>query len=233
MDPVESKREVLTIGLTLQEFARVACSFDREDAEVDNLPAARAALEVVGHRRLGCLVVRYPLPDMVLPAFLKEVRGGPCRHSPLLLLAPAERVREARRYLGRGANRVLSLDDAATDADTLRLALTDLVNVAPRRRREIIAQLRFEEGGVPDWLLCRSVNASTSGVLLATQRQLAPGTLVDFELALPQARPIVGRAEVARNTLSGRERVRGVGLRFLSFSDGAERVYKALLNGAP
>ena len=55
-----TKQAILAVGLSPEEFARVARAFDRRKAEVDNLRAARSALEVIVRRPVDGLIVRYP-----------------------------------------------------------------------------------------------------------------------------------------------------------------------------
>jgi uncharacterized protein (TIGR02266 family) len=223
----DGKRRILTVGLTVEEYARIALVFDEGVFEVDRFPGAKGALDLIRDVRVEVLLVRYPLPDMVLPPFLQTVRHGPCRRSPVLLLADGDRCQEAQRYVGRGANRVLSLDSSP---GALHSTLSSLLDVAPRKSRHFIAQLKFESGDGEDWILCRSENSSASGVLLATDRQLPRGTRVHFELTLPTVeRPVKGEAEIARLTVVGRERVRGMGLRFLSFAGDSREIYEDFL----
>ncbi len=223
----DGKRRILTVGLSIEEYARIALVFDEAVFEVDRFPGGQGALELIARARVEVLLVRYPLPDMVLPPFLQTVRHGPCRRSPVLLLADGERCREAARHLGRGANRVLSLDSSP---GALHSTLSSLLDVAPRKSRHFIAQLRFKSGDDEDWILCRSENSSASGVLLATDRRLPRGTRVDFELTLPTVeRPVIGQAEITRLTIPGRERVKGMGMRFLSFAGDSQEVYEDYL----
>ena len=67
-------------------------------------------------------------------------------------------------------------------------------------------------------------------MLLATERRLPRGTRVDFELTLPTVdRPVTGQAEITRLTIPGRERVQGMGMRFLSFAGDSQEVYEEYL----
>ena len=55
----------------------------------------------IGITRNGILqlLVRYPLPHTAVRPFLRAVRHGPCRRSPVLLLADGNRCTEAQRYV--------------------------------------------------------------------------------------------------------------------------------------
>ncbi len=223
------RRRVLTVGLGVEEFVQVAPCLDSQHFDVDRFPTTRGALELVACHVIDVLLVRFALHDASLRAFLQAVRdkSSPCRHSPLVLLARGDELPEARRYLGRGANRVLDLDG---DRQKLQDTVARLLRVAPRKNCEFIAQLEIKNGHSRDWVLCRSLNGSATGVLLETDRRIPTGTLVNFEFTLPAiAKPVTGRGEVIRHTLAERESTHGIGLRFLSFGKDSQRFYEQYL----
>lgn len=225
------KRRILTIGLSVEEFDLVAPCLDPGNFDVDRFPSAHGALELIACHAVEVLLVRHPLPGMDLEPFLRAVRdpGSPSRRSPLLLLTPRRQLADAEGWVGRGANRVVAIDG---DAQALQATVTDLLDVAPRKPCNFIAQLRIRTGHDDDWILCRTCNGSASGVLLETDRRVPPGTRVEFEFTLPSFdRPIVGRGEVTRHTLEGRDPVAGMGMRFLSFAGDSGRSFQEFLNG--
>lgn len=227
--PPKRKQRVLTVGLSVEEFDLVAPCLDRDEFDVDRFPSTRGALELVTRQKVDVLLVRYTR-SRELEAFLRAVRArdSPCRRSPLLLLAGARQLAAAERHIGRGANRVV---DLGGDAETIQSTVAGLLGVAPRKSLRFIAQLKIRVGKHNDWILCRTANGSTTGVLLETDRVLPIGTRIEFEFTLPAvAKPIVGRAEVTRHTLEGRDPVRGMGLRFLSFAGRSRRRYDEYLN---
>ncbi len=221
-------RRVLTVSLSVEEFDLVAPLLAGEEFEVDRFPSAQGALELLAVHFIEVLLVRYPLPGMDLKAFLRAVRdeSSPCLSSPLLLLANRKQLAAAESYLGRGANRVVCLDD---EREVVQAVVSGLLDVAPRRECQLAQfKIRTDAGG--EWVLCSPENASTTGVLIETDQQLPTGTLVDFELMVVEVPwPIVGRGEVTRHTLEGRDRVRGMGLRFLSFEGDSARLYQEFL----
>ncbi len=225
------KRRVLTVGLSVEEFDLVAPCLDVGVFDVDRFPSARGALELVACHTVDVLLVRHPLPDLDLEAFLGAVRdaGSPCRQSPLLLLTPGRQLADAESYLGRGANRVGAVDG---ESRTLQATVSELLDVAPRKPCRLIAQLRVRIGGDDEWILCRTCNGSASGMLLETDRRLPAGTQVDFELSVPTVdRPIAGRGLVTRHTLEGRDPVGGIAMRFLAFAGDSRRAYDSFLSG--
>ncbi|MEM7351716.1 MAG: PilZ domain-containing protein [Acidobacteriota bacterium] len=209
---------------------QVAPWLDRQEFQVDRFPSAEGAIEIVSRQLIDALLVRYELPDSDLESFLAAVRdrSSPCRRSPLLLLSHPKSLAAANSYIGRGANRAMPLNG---DHKTIQATLCSLLNVAPRRACRCIAQLEVKIGQQRDWILCRTRDGSTSGMLLETDQKIPTGTRVDFELTLPAIdEPVVGRGEIARQTLEGREPFPGLGLRFLTFVGDSRRSYEAFLN---
>lgn len=226
-----SKRRILTVGLSVEEFDLVAPCLDPDTFDVDRFPSARGALELIACHAVDVLLVRHPLPGIDIRSFLLAVRkaGSLCRRSPLLLLTLTRHLADAKSYIGRGANRMVALDG---DRQALQATVTGLLDVAPRKACRCIAQLKVRVGREGGWILCRTRNCSASGVLLETDRRVPTGTGVDFELTLPAVeRPIVGRGEVTRHTLADRDPVVGMGMRFLSFAGDSQRSFQKFLNG--
>ena len=223
------RRNVLVVGVDREEFNRVAPFLDRDSFELDRFPSAQGALELIAHVPFEVLVVRFPPPDIELERFLGEVRaeGRPCQRSPLLLLADETSENEAQRYIGRGANRVVTLGDSEGEIQTI---MSSLLNVAPRKAARFLTRLQVKLGGARDMILCQTENISASGMLIQTDKRYEKGTKIELEFTLPDDhRPIVGVAEVMRATTIGREEIAGLGVRFLSFSGDSQRRYLAFL----
>ena len=193
------RRNVLVVGVSAQEYARFAPMLQRNAFEVDRFPGPAGALELIGHVAFEVLIVRFPLPEVDIYAFLQRVRSesSPCLRSPLLLLASPTDLEEAESFVGKGANRVLGLE---TGVEDIQGAVSQLLNVAPRKAARFIARLEIKLGGAKDMILCQTENISESGMLLKTDRRYDKGTRIHFEFALPDdQRPIVGIAEVVHN----------------------------------
>jgi hypothetical protein len=72
-------------------------------------------------------------------------------------------------------------------------------------------------------MACRTVNISTSGMLLDVSHSFRPGTLLSFELTLPGLhQPLRGRARVVRRTAQPIEPFAGVGVTFAAFEESNE-----------
>jgi len=221
-------RNILVVGVSADEFARVAPFLNRNGFDVDRFPGAEGALELLAEVAFEAVVVRFPLLDMALDQFLGTVRmaGSPCRHAPLVLLA-AEDGQDAEAYIGHGANRVVQLEASRSSIQT---EVSSLLNVAPRKSARFMTRLEVSLGGAKDMLQCQTANISETGILLITDHRYERGTEVNLEIGLGgDPRPIVAVAEVVRRTLVGRDQVSGLGLRFLSFAGDSQRRFQAFL----
>lgn len=227
----DQRRNVLVVGVDQEEFDRVAPFLERETFDVDRFPSGEGALDLVSQVSFEVLIVRFPLRDMELRAFLESVRSAAsaCLRSPLLLLATNGVYEEAQSFIGRGANRVVPLEDSEAQ---IQNAVSQLLNVAPRKAARFVARLEIKLGGAKDMILCQTENISATGMLINTERRYELGTKIHFEFPLPEDhRPIIGVAEVVRHTNSGRDAVAGIGLRFLSFAGDSQRRFNAYLKG--
>lgn len=226
----ENRRNVLVVGVSPGEFDRVTPFLGREAFEVDRFPSAAGSLELTTRVPFEVLLVRFPLPDMDLYEYLQAIRrdGSPCQRASILLLAEGGRDEEAASYIGRGANRVIKLEDTNGNIQSL---ISSLLSVAPRKAARFLARLEIKLGGAKDMILCQTENLSSTGMLIKTDKRYDVGTRINFEFALPEdERPIAGIAEIMRHTMIGRDKVGGIGLRFLSFAGDSQRRFEAYLN---
>ncbi len=172
------------------------------------------------------LVVSHPLKSAPTDGFLSAVRHpeSPCRSSGVVLVAGERWRRDAERYLGRGANRVMPLDQVG---QSLSGVLQPLLRVPPRAELRLPVRLCVEGGARLRKVICETVNVSMHGALLRVPHSLPPGTEVRFEIFLLEAGRVLGTARVVRQTAQRREPYPGIGVEFLGFDRGGE----ALLEG--
>lgn len=221
-------RNILVVGVSPEEFGRVAPFLDREGFDIDRFPGAEGALDLLAAVSFETVIVRFPLLDMPVDDFLGAVRakGSACRRSPLVLLA-AENGEDAEAYIGHGANRVVDLEDTMHE---IQRQVSSLLHVAPRKSVRFVTRLEVKIGGAKDMMLCQTENISETGMLVTTDKRYDLGTKIHMELTLEgDSRPIVAVAEVVRHTLAGRDKVGGLGLRFLSFAGDSQRRFQAFL----
>jgi hypothetical protein len=210
-------------------FEKVAPLLDREEFDVDRFPRAAAALELVANVAVDVLLVGFPLPDLAIERFLDAVRdaSSPCRRSPLLLLAHRDELEEAGRLVGRGANRVVAVEESAA---RLQSEVSSLLAVAPRRGLRTMVRMMVNIGEGAALEMSQSENLSETGMLVHSSANYPLGARVSFEFHLGgDMVPIRGDGEVVRHTTGGREAVRGIGIRFVSFErDGLARLQRFL-----
>lgn len=227
----KNRRNILAIGLTADEFNRVAPFLARDTFEVDRFPSAAGSFELTDEVAFEVLLVRYPLPDMDLSEFLQGVRreGNPNLRASIVLVSPQSSVGEAESFIGKGANRAVSLEEADGKIQSM---ISGLLNVAPRKEARFLARMEIKiGGGTKDMIICETENLSKSGMLLKTDRRYERGTRIQFEFELPNDhRPIVGVAEIMRSTMIGRDRVGGLGVRFISFAGDSQRRFQSYIS---
>lgn len=180
-----------------------------------------AALRFASHGRYDALVVSHPLEAAPTAGFLRAVRDpdSPCRASGLVLVAQERWRRDAEAYIGRGANRVLRLDQLPRE---LPATLQPLLRIPPRSPLRL--PVRLEVAGHPllRRTLCETVNVSMHGALLRVPHTVPPGTDVRFQLFLPGAAPVFGEGRIVRQTAQGREPYPGIGVEFTGFDRGSK-----------
>jgi DNA-binding NtrC family response regulator len=226
----QNRRNVLAIGLSSDEFDRVAPFLARDSFEVDRFPSAVGSFEITNEVPFEILLTRFPLPDMELYDFLQGVRSGknPNQKTSIVLLAADGKIDEAKSFVGRGANQVIGLEEADGQ---IQSTISNVLNVAPRKDARFMARMEIKVGDAEEMLVCQTENMSVSGMLMRTDRRYEKGTKVQFEFSLPNDhRPVVGIAEIMRHTMIGRDKISGVGVRFLSFAGDSQRRFQSYID---
>jgi CheY-like chemotaxis protein len=227
------RRSVLAVNVDQDLYDKVSPLLNRTEFEVDRFPRASAALDLVSRVPVDVLLVGYPLPDVSTQSFLDSIRaeGAPCRQSPLLLLAHRDQLAEARRFLGRGVNRVVAVEESA---EQLQREVSELLAVAPRSSLRLMVRMVVNIGDGASLELAQSENLSETGMLVRTGEVYPIGSRLNFEFHLGGNHlPIRGAGEVVRHTTPDREQVRGMGIRFVSFErDGLPRLQRYLREGS-
>lgn len=164
------------------------------------------------------IVVRLPLPGVGLGVLLSSIRSKDacCRGAGLVVLTPKEDRGAVEKLIGRGVNRVLL--DSATPGEILE-TLKEVLGAAKRVSLRLPVQLEVTLPAGDSMAFCQTENLSESGMLLRGIQHYPLGTRFSFELQIPGTdRCLEGVAEVTRTTDSGRERVEGLGARFVELN---------------
>jgi hypothetical protein len=147
--------------------------------------------------------------------------GLPAHRTHVVLVAPPERIEEARACVGNGVDAVVSA--AATPEEFARV-LHEILGAPPRVgiRAPVRVEVSLEEG--PSLAFRQTENLSATGMLIRTPRALPVGTEVCFRLDLPGTRSAIeGRAQVVRHVLDAdTQTVLAAGLRFVAFKGDAD-----------
>ncbi len=223
------RRNVLAVNVDTELFDKLAPLLHREEFDIDRFPRAGAALELISRVPVDVLLIGYPLPDIATQELLDAVRSAssPCRQSPLLLVAHGDQLAEAKRFIGRGANEVVAVEESA---ELLQAAVSRLLAVAPRSSLRVMVRIVVNIGEGAALEMAQSENFSETGMLVRTGEPYPMGSRLSFEFHLGGDRlPIRGEGEVVRQTTPGRESLRGIGIRFVSFErDGLLRLQRYL-----
>jgi CheY-like chemotaxis protein len=234
-----TRRRILTVGVTSDEHRHATPFLDREHFEVDRFPGPDGALELLRDVPIDIVLVRYPLPAKDMGDFLRELRSNASmsRRGSVVILSESAHATDAQRFVGQGANKVVGLE---VDPAEIQVTVAGLLQVAPRRETRFLARLEtcLTEAGKPQLTASGNVvlglvrNTSASGLLVETEYLSPVGTVLGFEVSLPNARrPIRGEAEVVRHARPDRERLVGMGMRILGFEGSDGDAYTAYLNG--
>jgi hypothetical protein len=224
-----AQRNTLAVALQSEVFESVARVLRANQFHAEHEATATNALETASLLSFDAILAGYPLPDMPMQAFLDAVRreDSPCRSAGLILLVGRDSIEETRGFVGRGANRVLTIDEFLVSLPHVLLRLLEVPPRVALRRR-----LRLEVSLSPSTthVTCQSENISTTGMLIRTDRSYPIGTQLGFELALPgDSSPLRGYAVVVRHTMADREPVSGFAVQFASFAGNDKERFETLL----
>lgn len=227
MDAVQ--RSALVVGIEPKVFEKISKILKVSDFLSDSSEMGKVALESISFLPFDAIVAAFPLPDMPVPQFLDALRAkdSPCRQSAVILLAAPGTLPDAEALLGKGANRVLSVEELDDD---FAHELSRLLEVPPRFPMRTVSRLKVQLSWGTSHTMCQTENISAHGMLIKTDHPYPVGTQMAFELAVPgDAEPVRGYAVVVRQTQKKRERTSGVGVRFSSFESGDKKRFEALL----
>ena len=221
--------KLLIVGAETPALQRVVPLLLRADFTASRVPRADDAAELLAGQAFDLVIVRVPVSGMPLDELLGQVRDpkGLNRDAGVLLLAEPETIAEVRSLLGRGVNRVVSLEGPS---DRLLLAVADLVLVPPRLAVRTLVQLELWVAHGPVRSLTLTRDLSATGMFVQAGDEFPIGTRLRFELSLPgDDEPIRGEVEVVRRASADEAKAGGIGVRFLSFQDDGRRRLDACL----
>ena len=217
---MESGRKLLMVGFERATKGCVDESLAPLGHRLVTVGSGAAALRLTFRRRYDALLVSHPMAGAPTSGFLHAVRNpeSPCRTSGLVLLTTEKWRREAESYVGRGANRVLAMEEVP---EALPEVLRPLFQVAPRFAMRIPSRIEVIGQAFPRRVICETVNISTTGMLLRVPHSVPPPTELRFELFMPGLEHAIrGEIRVVRQTCQGREPYPGIAVTFCGFEGG-------------
>jgi ActR/RegA family two-component response regulator/Tfp pilus assembly protein PilZ len=222
---VKTKSSVLVAGIRPGPFKTLAPVLRRHKLEVVRVASPEKSVDLARSKRFDLVIFdaeprKASLEDVV--ALIRD-RRSESRSSSILVLAEYRSVDAARTLVGHGVNRVMLLDDPPALIDQ---QMAQLLHIAPRAGVRLPTRLRTSVADRREEVLCEIVNISISGLLVETDAQFEVGEQVVVSIYTEDRdHPIVAKAEVVRRTMTGRDKINGFGIRFLSFAaDGKLRI---------
>ncbi|MFI5142410.1 MAG: PilZ domain-containing protein [Thermoanaerobaculales bacterium] len=225
------RQTLLILGTETPALHRIVPILRRADFDTYQAVGSEEALELLQDVRFDLIIVRYPLTGVPLAELVARLReaGSAGRHASLLLLADISAVGEVASFLGRGVNRVVSID---APSERLLEAVADLLSAEPRRTLRAVIQLDIRVEGGQERTLTLVENVSPTGLLVRGCREFPIGSRLRFELLFPDGgEPARGELEVVRHTDRERERVDGFGARIVTFTGDGEQRLRSFLDG--
>jgi hypothetical protein len=221
--PAGGSIQVLVTRVDDATHRRIADTLRQIRVDLHRVRWDQTTLELVQGTAFDVVIIGYPVSRDALIRFLAAARdkGAACRRAGLVLITETPHSDAAQALIGKGANRVVPVDDLE---GRLVTAVEELARPAARLPVRIPARVQLFASGRPLRLMAQIDNISTSGMLLRGVTQFPVGTTFGFEMVVPdEAKPIRGTAEIMRLTDPRREEVHGVGVRFVSF-EGSDRL---------
>ena len=229
---VAPKARILVVGLEKALFEAIKPLLTRSHFQVDRVPRGGSGLALAGHVPFDLVVARHPLPDTSVADLLRALRcpGCPCAGSHVVVLADEPARAEAQAQAP--GETVLSVSEPS---QLLAEVATRLLGVAHRLSTRLLVRLEVRLPQGRTLVMCQTENLSEGGMFLRTNQDYPVGTTLGFEMLLTGERiPTAGEAEVVRHADAGVEKVRGVGVRFVSLKgDSLRQIRDFVAKNAP
>ncbi len=225
-----AKKNILVVELDAETYETAAPPLLRTLFEVDRLPSANGALELVSAIPFAAILVSYPLEGMALDDFLAAVRkpGSSSRESVIVLLTKTKYEESAQRYLIGDVKMVMSLQEPAKQREE---KLCDLLGISPRQDTRVLVKLLVAlADSKHDRFIAQTKDISVSGMFVMTRKRHPVGSTAAFEFTVASdPNPITGVAEVMRHS-DDQAKVVGMGLQFNSFNGDSKERLNALVD---
>lgn len=223
---------VLLAGIGRGPFEAIAPVLDRHHLKIEHVVVPEEAVALAAAKPFDLVVFDSEPEQLSLPELVEKLRtsDSASREGSLLVVSTSETAEDARALIGRGVNRVVTLDMTEEIIDQ---HVADLLDIAPRAAIRVAAKLTtvIDDGTVE--VVARTANISATGVLLETAAVFKIGQVVSFEfLTRGGSDMVAGEGTVVRRAVAERGGVDGVGVRFLRLHGDGRRQIEAMLSEA-
>ncbi len=230
-----ARQNILVVEVEPEVYVGIERVLRRINFDVDRLPTATGALELVSAVPFSALILRFPLQRLTLEEFLSASRtpSSASHDAPVALLAAAADRDRAAAYLDTGVDLVIANEDAADDQE---LKLCRLLGILPRKAVRLLVRLDVAlEDSKRDRFMAQSRDVSASGMFLSTTRLYPVGSRARVVLTLPDdPAPLTCEVEVVRHGDPRRDGTSGMGVRFVDVpDDDRARLERALGPAGP
>ncbi len=217
---MSEKANILVVEVGPQDYDNVAPKLLQALFEVDRVPSAISALELLNIVPFSAVICRHPFTQMETGDFIAAIRAenSASRDAGIALVTKPDRVAEAGAFLDQGVDLVLSLGDPQGEREAM---LCTLLGIQPRRSLRVLVKLSVEiEAGGTDRFVSQTHDVSASGMFVITRKTVDIGAEIGFSFSLPgETRPFEGIAKVSRVSDSQTEGPAGLGIHFEKFRD--------------
>ncbi len=220
---------VLLAGIGRGPFNAIAPVLDRRQLEIETAASLEEAVALACAKHFDLIIFDAEPDQQSFAEIVSRLRNeaSASHTSSVLVIAADDAVPAARQLIGRGVNRVVTIETAE---EVIEQHVADLLDIAPRAAMRFAARLStvLDDGTIE--AAGETSNLSLTGMLVQTTTVLEPGQLVVFEiLAGDEENKVTGEAAIVRHATAERGGVNGIGVRFLEFyGDGRDRVAAVL-----
>ncbi len=200
-------------------------------AAIEQARDGARALALARSRRFELVVTEYPLAELELEEFLAGLRapGSTSRECAVVVLTG---TLDREKLAALGPDRLAGVDLCVNSREVVR-AVADGLRLRDRLAARVRVMFEGTTEGFSGHQSSWTRNLSPSGMLLGAEHLLPVGMVTPIAIELSDDEPLVhGHAEVVRHTDPERERIVGMGMRFIRlFDDGGERLAEFVQDG--
>ena len=189
----------------------------RRDSVIVTALAGSDGLQKAHAERPMLIIFGYDLFDMSAPEFCREIRADAnIRATSLLLVSDREHQEQADLCLSAGCNDVIYRPLQRRELDA---KVEKLTSIPVRRQIRTITKIEVSMEKNGRFVLARSLNISSTGMLLEVDRVLSAEGKIRLHFYLPgDTKPMAVDAEILRAEFSGT--MAKYGLRFVDVAPG-------------